>query len=702
LWDFGGQAIYHNAHRLFMSSGAVFLVLWNPRPRSTPATDGAYADTPRPLPYWIEMIRMGCPGARIAVVCNVERTAEEKAAIGADGGLADDLQRRYRAEYDQALAGIADRPELLLCDAEDVAMVQAHVIPWLDQTIGDVVRVQGATVPAHWEIAEEMVGTWLREAEKAQAEGRPDPRPTITVAEFRDQLVGAIDRKLASDGSDRWKKLALNWNQGAMLTVDRVERVLGFLTDSGLVFWNQEHLEDVVIVGQQWALEGVYAMLERRTDTEERRTVYRRMTDDPTFTAKSIGELLWNQKGYSAEQQKILLRFMEQMKLCFRLRNDEDAWSGEGRFVSVQHLKPDQEKRLAANFAMEYGSSAQTVSEAIEIPSLHQTRWEHALAWLGTTYGGDARYARDAFLLDRNDDGQTVLVTCAIDASGIGGRIKVWVAGHTADRQKNQETCADLLKRVGKECSAESTESERRENRGGDLPAGPTDKVSQVFISYSWNPPSHEESFFDSADRFPLDYEQPVIELCKALKERLGPSALIWDRDYIGLTTRISDFVSRAKAGSLFIVCHSDRYWRRAYCMYELLKAYEECGRRADLSFESHFAFVGFCDCDCLDDSDKRRDHVNAWKARTPKVPVAIEDALKMTKDELIDKVTVLVGYNLGLMTDVVGSGTPANKKLNRFGARFGASQTDAIADWICERLARNVAGRESRARHRS
>ena len=30
LWDFGGQEIYHNTHRLFMSKGAVFIVVWKP------------------------------------------------------------------------------------------------------------------------------------------------------------------------------------------------------------------------------------------------------------------------------------------------------------------------------------------------------------------------------------------------------------------------------------------------------------------------------------------------------------------------------------------------------------------------------------------------------------------------------------------------------------------------------------------------
>jgi hypothetical protein len=127
--------------------------------------------------------------------------------------------------------------------------------------------------------------------------------------------------------------------------------------------------------------------------------------------------------------------------------------------------------------------------------------------------------------------------------------------------------------------------------------------------------------------------------------------------------------------------------------MFELVRAFEECGRSKHLSFESHFVFVGFQDCQCLDDVDCKKQHVDAWVARTPNVSAAFEAGLKMTKDELVDRVTLLLEYDLGKMTDVVGTIAPGGRKLdNRFGARFGQDNIGAIADWITERFKRNLA----------
>jgi hypothetical protein len=437
----------------------------------------------------------------------------------------------------------------------------------------------------------------------------------------------------------------------------------------------------------------VYALLERRTDTDARRKVYRRLSEDPTFAFRELGPLVWDAQGYTPSQQHLLLNFMEQMKLCFPLRSDEQAWSGEGRFVSVQHLRPDAQEGLADNFAMEFNARNPIVVKQ-DVSTLHQTQWEQALTWLGKTYGGDAQYARDAFLLDRNDDGQTVLVTCAIHPSGIGGLIEVKVASQSGERQKDRETAEKVLKAVCIESSAVTTGKQRRDNRSEGSQAGTVKTIRHVFVSYSWNPPDDEKKkYFEGDAAVPIDYEQPIIELCAVLKKTLGDSTLLWDRDYIGPRTRISDFLGRAKEGSLFVVCHSERYWQRPYCMYEIVKAFEECGRREGWSFESHFVFVGFRDCQCLDDVDCKQQHVDAWVARRPRVSAAFESGLKMTKDELVRRVTLLLQYDLGKMTDVVGNIAPGGTKLdNRFSAGFAKDNIEDIAHWIAERFTKSLA----------
>ena len=63
-----------------------------------------------------------------------------------------------------------------------------------------------------------------------------------------------------------------------------------------------------------------------------------------------------------------------------------------------------------------------------------------------------------------------------------------------------------------------------------------------------------------------------------------------------------------------------------------------------------------------------------------------------MKKDELVRKVVTLLEDDLGEMTDVVGTIAPGGRKLdNRFGARFGRDNIDAIASWIAERFKKNL-----------
>ena len=70
VWDFGGQALYHQTHRLFFQSGAVYVVLWDPWPdESQPVTaENQYRDQRRPLQYWIDQIYSVDEEAIVAVV----------------------------------------------------------------------------------------------------------------------------------------------------------------------------------------------------------------------------------------------------------------------------------------------------------------------------------------------------------------------------------------------------------------------------------------------------------------------------------------------------------------------------------------------------------------------------------------------------------------------------------------------------------
>ncbi len=70
IWDFGGQDLYHQTHRLFFESGAIYVVAWDPfeADREDHNEGNFYTDKKRPISYWIDQIRSVDTQARILIV----------------------------------------------------------------------------------------------------------------------------------------------------------------------------------------------------------------------------------------------------------------------------------------------------------------------------------------------------------------------------------------------------------------------------------------------------------------------------------------------------------------------------------------------------------------------------------------------------------------------------------------------------------
>ena len=58
MWDFAGQSVYYNTHQFFLSSRAIYILVWNVRLGSE------YAG----LDFWLSSISCHAPGAPVFVV----------------------------------------------------------------------------------------------------------------------------------------------------------------------------------------------------------------------------------------------------------------------------------------------------------------------------------------------------------------------------------------------------------------------------------------------------------------------------------------------------------------------------------------------------------------------------------------------------------------------------------------------------------
>ncbi|MFO0874347.1 MAG: hypothetical protein U0575_10285 [Phycisphaerales bacterium] len=151
VWDFGGQEIYHNTHRLFMSTGALFVVVWKPEQdgKQPPPEACEYQDQWRPLRYWIDLIHLASPNKpRIVIVCSHHRTST--AALRAR--LREQLGPEYDGKFECCFVDSYVRKS-----APEKAGQFPALERWLRNEVGRVIVSQGTEVPTYWEIAQGMV-----------------------------------------------------------------------------------------------------------------------------------------------------------------------------------------------------------------------------------------------------------------------------------------------------------------------------------------------------------------------------------------------------------------------------------------------------------------------------------------------------------------------------------------------------------------
>ena len=421
---------------------------------------------------------------------------------------------------------------------------------WLRQVVGEVVESQGVEVPAYWEIAQDMVQGWVRRMEQdpefAAAHNHLHPD------RFREFLHEAMQAAIAADPAKRYARLKEALESGAFkLTHSRIERTLAFLTHSGWVYWDRKLFQGHVVVGQKWALEGIYAVLERRENSD----IFRALTrSDGRFTLSQLGEWAWNEKGYTKEEQELLRSFMEQCGLCFKLRPGPEAWRAEDVYVSFEHLPTAKKLCLRRTFdhrLPELNTNAGRTT--LDNPRMHQQHWQAFLMDAGAHYGKDARYALDGFYLE-SLEGEKLLLLCDLNDAGLGGAIAIQVAGSQA-----AERLRSVVGHVKK--FLPGAEDGGPSDPGQAL--GQRAEKKEVFISYAWNPPAKA-----GESGIPPGYEVPVDAIEAHLKDK--PVILIRDKKATKFGDDLKAFMEYGAKRPHVIVVHSDRYWRSPYCIFEL------------------------------------------------------------------------------------------------------------------------------------
>jgi internalin A len=268
LWDFGGQDIYHGSHALFLHGQGIFLILWTPDlERSASYEESGVMLQYRPLAYWLDYVR--------------------------------------------AFAG-TDTSVLIVqsqCDTRDKRQ------PHPPATTDDFNSSRLTAVSAKTDLGLNSLKTTIQEAVEDCFHRRPPPPVGLGRVAVRDQLRQMLEEDQKREPAQRQHRL-LERTEFARLcdevgSVSDKEALLDFLHQNGVVFYRPGLFGDRIVLDQNWALEAIYAIFDRKKILPLLRSYGR-------FSRADLEALIWS--NYSPEEQKVFLGMMESCGICFRLR----------------------------------------------------------------------------------------------------------------------------------------------------------------------------------------------------------------------------------------------------------------------------------------------------------------------------------------------------------------------------------------------
>jgi internalin A len=286
LWDFGGQDIYHGSHALFLHGQAIFLLLWTPELEcQTTYQEGELSPRHRLLSYWVDYLR--------------------------------------------AFAG-TDASVLIVqsqCDTRDKRILHPPA------PVDDFLFHRFTEVSARTGLNLGILKESIKEDVRDRLDRRPPPPIGLGRLKVRDRLRQMLEEDQKREPAKRQHRLLERPEFDVLCDkvggISDKEALLDFLHHNGVIFYRPGLFGDRIVLDQNWALEAIYAIFDRKKILPLLRGYGR-------FSRADLERLIWS--DYTPEEQKAFLGMMESCGISFRVRKlprvsedendggDEDEW----------------------------------------------------------------------------------------------------------------------------------------------------------------------------------------------------------------------------------------------------------------------------------------------------------------------------------------------------------------------------------------
>lgn len=330
IWDFGGQEIYHNTHRVFAGEGSVYLIVWREgepdwpviearRPRGCEPEEWREWNRRRPLDYWLDYVFSIRPDARVALVCTCCGQGQPRPdwTKEAPRHANTELGRKLRCFYLDSLeddCGSSHEYQLLT--------------DWLKTECGREAERIGIVQPAFFGQTADQVDTFLRENDDARRAKKRGKNLLFRWTSWQERVMA----KHRESGS----KLPLE-------TTD-VEAISGYLHDAGQIFLIRHGAESAVLVDQSWATGMIYEMLRPGGPLHE--VIQYNQGWFPIEHLDEVAE--WKELDGELQREQ-LIQFMETSRLLVRVIDEKTAGSHRVVFVANEKWLLPEEKSVAVD-----------------------------------------------------------------------------------------------------------------------------------------------------------------------------------------------------------------------------------------------------------------------------------------------------------------------------------------------------------------
>jgi internalin A len=364
--------------------------------------------------------------------------------------------------------------------------------------------------------------------------------------------------------------------------------LLDYLHNIGTVFYREGLFGDQLIIDQTWALDAVYAVFDRASQTFE---IIER--NRGRFRRSELARWVWQKHG--APEQELFLSFMQQCGICFTIQQEHHWKRVEAEYIAPDLLPARFDDETQKRLKLVWDEASPDAEAVLTFALLPPGLMRALIARIGNDAGLAAEYWRDGVCFyDENTAsralieqrwtegwaGEVHIATKRGQASGLLQRLIELVENDRISlgaRPSGKKVPGVDAKAIARE--APNTNADEVPVR----PAHEPSKVLEYYVSYAWGDDTTEGE----------EREGVVDRLCS--EAEAPDKRIIRDKTAMKIGDRISVFMDRigkgAVNGRVYIVL-SDKYLKSPYCMHELFDVWRNCREDGSIFVDRTRVFV--------------------------------------------------------------------------------------------------------------